>query len=45
MPTQKVVELVLNAIDNKSFDAISQLYNFVMENFLITDFILKSEIK
>lgn len=45
MPAQKFVELVLNAIDNKSFDAISQLYNFVMENFLITDFILKSEIK
>ena len=45
MPAQKFVELVLNAIDNKSFDAISQLYNFVMKNFLITDFILKSEIK
>ena len=45
MPTQKFVELVLNAIDNKSFDAISKLYDFVMENFQITDFVLKSEVK
>lgn len=45
MPTQKFVELVLNAIDNKSLDAISKLYDFVMENFQITDFILKSEVK
>lgn len=44
MPTKKFVDLVLDAIDNKSFDNINELYNFVMGEFKITDFILKTEI-
>lgn len=44
MPNQNFIELVLNAIDNKSFKAINKLYDFVMEDFQITNFRLKSKV-
>ena len=45
MPSQKFINLILNVIDNKTFDSICELYDFVMESFQITDFVLRSEIK
>lgn len=44
MPPQEFIELVLNAIDNKSYDSIKKLYEYVIGNFKITDFILKTEL-
>ena len=45
MPNQEFINLVLDIIDNKSFEAINKLYWYVMEDFKITDFVLKSEVK
>ncbi len=45
MPTQDFINLVLDIIDNKSFETINKLYEYVMEDFKITKFVLKSEVK
>ena len=44
MPPQNFVDLVLNVFDKKSYDSLKTLYEYVMGNFKISEFILKTEI-
>ena len=45
MPPQEFIDLVINTIDNKSFKNIENLYQYVIGDFKITDFILHTELK
>ena len=44
MPSQEFVNLVLNVFDNKTYDNIKELYDYVLGDFQITDFILRTEL-
>lgn len=42
MPPQEFIDLVLDVFDNKSYDSLRALYNYVIENFKITNFVLRT---
>jgi len=37
-------DLVLDVFDNKSYDSLKELYEYVIGDFKITDFVLKTEL-
>lgn len=45
MPSQGLIDRVLNVFDNKSYDSLKILYDYVIEDFSITDFVLRTDIK
>ncbi len=44
MPSQEFVNKVLSVFDNKSYDSLKELYEYVIGDFKITDFVLKTEL-
>ena len=44
MPPQEFIDLVLGVFDNKKYDSLKSLYEYVIEDFKITDFILRTEL-
>ena len=44
MPPQEFLDLVLNAIDNITYDSLKSLYDYVIGDFKITDFVLRTEL-
>lgn len=44
MPPQEFIDLVLAVFDNKSYDSLKELYDYVIGDFKITDFILKTDL-
>ena len=44
IPYQIFIDLVLNVFKNKSYDCLKDLYDYVMEDFKITYFVLKTEL-
>ena len=45
MPPQEFIDRVLNVFDNKSYDSLKILYDYVLGDFKITDFVLRTELK
>lgn len=44
MPSKEFIDMVLNVFDNKSYDSLKVLYDYVTGDFKITDFVLKTEL-
>ena len=44
IPPQEFIDIVLNVFDNKSYDSIKTLYDYVLGDFKITDFVLKTKV-
>jgi len=44
MPSNEFIELILNVFDNKSYESLEKLYDYVMGDFKITDFVLRTEL-
>ena len=45
MPPQEFIDLVISVFDNKSYDSLKKLYEYVMGDFKITDFVLRTELQ
>lgn len=44
MPPQQFIDKVLNVFDNKSYETLKVLYDYVIDDFKITDFVLRTEL-
>ena len=44
MPSNEFIDMVLNVFDNKSYESLEKLYDYVMGDFKITDFVLRTEL-
>lgn len=44
MPPQEFIDLVLEVFDNKTYKSLKTLYEYVIGDFKITDFVLKTEL-
>lgn len=44
IPPQEFVDLVLEVFDKKTYDSIKKLYDYVIGDFKISDFVLKTEL-
>lgn len=44
MPPQIFIDMVLDVLDNKTYESLNKLYNFVLQDFKITDFVLRTEL-
>ncbi len=44
MPPQEFIDMVLNVFDDKSYDSLKKLYDYVLGKFKITDFVLRTEL-
>ena len=44
MPPQEFIDLVLGVFDNKSYESLNLLYDYVIGDFKITDFVLRTDL-
>ena len=44
MPPKQFIDKVLKVFDNKSYETLKDLYDYVIDDFKITDFVLKTEL-